>query len=86
MILTNEILVNLIRVGWFVILLLIAVLYFAYRRSKIDDLATHIELEKVTLDEKYSQLDDGDMLKLSNDNNKLRPGSPEYIKPTKPKS
>lgn len=83
---TASVLADIVRVCWFAVILAILIFYLLYRRNKIQEFEKTIELEKVTNHDAYSQLSDTDLLKLTNSNNQSRPGSPEYVKPTKPKS
>lgn len=68
---------NLIRLGWFVLIGLIIWGIYSYQRKKTEEFKKTIELEKVTEHDKLNQLSDADLLKLTNESNKHRTGSPE---------
>lgn len=72
----NSFLENLIRFGWFLLILAIVWIYFAWQKRNSDYLKKTIELEKMKTNEKFNSLSDAELLDLTNLSNKSRPGAP----------
>lgn len=72
----NEVVLNLIKLGWFVLIFLVLWGIYLYRKNKVEEFKKTIELEKVIDHEKLNQLSDSELLSLVNQSNKSRPGSP----------
>lgn len=72
----NELVLNLVKLFWFVVIFIGIYMWYAYNNKKIEGQKKLLDTEEKLTHEKLNQLSDEELVKFANNANKSRRGSP----------